>query len=86
MSKNKMMQGMVGCRLRTIEEGEKKTTVKEEEIDYIHHEQIIIADEESKDGRIAQKVWHKKEVDGKKYRRLYDTTNQEWLTDWILCE
>ena len=85
MNKKKMMQGMVGCRLRVMEEGGKTTTIKEEEIDYTHHEQIITAEEESKHGRVAQTVWHNKEVDGKKYRRLYDAANQEWLTDWILC-
>ena len=36
--------------------------------------------------RAAQLIWYYKEVDGKKYRRLYDGTNKVWLTDWILCE
>lgn len=30
-------------------------------------------------------VWKYKEENGKKYMRLYDATNQVWLTDWILC-
>lgn len=31
------------------------------------------------------KVWIYKEVNGKKYMRLYDTQKEKWLTDWILC-
>ena len=33
----------------------------------------------------ATLVWVFKEENGIKYRRLYDTTNGEWLTDWIPC-
>lgn len=86
MDKKKKMQGMVGCRLRAMDGVGNTTTVKEEKTAYTNQDQIITAKEESRDGKIAQTLWHYKEVDGKKYRRLYDATNQEWLTDWILCE
>ncbi|MEI3226789.1 MAG: hypothetical protein V8S39_06920 [Lachnospiraceae bacterium] len=34
----------------------------------------------------ASKVtWVYKQENGKKYKRLYDKTNEVWLTDWILC-
>lgn len=36
--------------------------------------------------RANKHVWYYKEEDGKKYMRLYDATNEIWLTDWILCE
>lgn len=29
-------------------------------------------------------TWYYKEVDGKKYMRLWDETNHRWVTDWIL--
>ncbi len=29
--------------------------------------------------------WRYKMIDGKLYKRLYDTTNKKWLTDWIPC-
>ena len=29
--------------------------------------------------------WYYKTINGKLYRRLYDTTNEKWLTDWIPC-
>lgn len=38
------------------------------------------------DTRATQYQWYYKEVNGKTYRRLYDSTNQKWVTDWILCE
>ncbi len=35
--------------------------------------------------RSSKLTWVYKEENGKRYRRLYDATNKEWLTDWILC-
>ena len=32
----------------------------------------------------ANTVWKIKMVNGKVYKRLWDETNQKWLTDWIL--
>lgn len=29
--------------------------------------------------------WYYKKENGKTYRRLYDATNEVWLTDWIPC-
>lgn len=29
--------------------------------------------------------WVYKKENGKKYARLYDATNERWVTDWILC-
>ena len=42
--------------------------------------------ESEDDTRSARLVWYYKEENGKKYRRLYNATSGEWLTDWILCE
>lgn len=33
----------------------------------------------------TQYRWYYKIENGKKYRRLWDATNEKWLTDWILC-
>ena len=47
----------------------------------------VVSEVKSEDEtRSARLVWYYKEENGKKYRRLYDATNGEWLTDWILCE
>ena len=35
--------------------------------------------------RSTQYMWVYKEMNGKKYRRLWDATHEEWVTDWILC-
>lgn len=86
MNKERMIQGMVGCRLRAMDGSGNTTTVKGEKTVPTNQDQNITAEEESRDGKIAQTVWHDKEVDGKKYRRLYDETSQKWITDWILCE
>ena len=29
--------------------------------------------------------WRYKVINGELYKRLYDTTNEIWLTDWIKC-
>ncbi len=29
--------------------------------------------------------WRYKIINGELYKRLYDTTNKIWLTDWIKC-
>lgn len=34
--------------------------------------------------RAADTVWKIKMINGKVYKRLWDETNQKWLTDWIL--
>lgn len=48
---------------------------------------LAVSETNSQDNsRSAQLVWVVKEENGKKYRRLYDATNEVWLTDWILCE
>lgn len=87
MNKKRMMQGMVvGCLMMVVGGSWNATTVKAEEIAYANQEQIITSEEEVGKERAAQLVWYYKEEDGKAYRRLYDATNQEWLTDWILCE
>ncbi len=33
----------------------------------------------------ANYVWMNKTVNGVKYKRLYDTKTNKWLTDWIRC-
>ena len=48
--------------------------------------QPIIRFEETANVKSSNLVWHYKKQNGKKYRRLYDTSNKKWLTDWILCK
>lgn len=47
---------------------------------------VETAEETNGSAREAQIVWVVKKENGKKYRRLYDATNEKWLTDWILCD
>lgn len=35
--------------------------------------------------RKAQTVWFYKKENGFKFMRLYDATNEVWLTPWLLC-
>lgn len=35
--------------------------------------------------RKAITEWRYKVINGKLYRRLYDTTHEKWLTDWLPC-
>ena len=51
----------------------------------IKHE-IVSTDLKNKQTRTEKLVWYYKEENGKRYMRLYDATNEVWLTDWILCE
>lgn len=41
---------------------------------------------EQSDTMSVKLVWYYKIENGKTYKRLYDASNQVWLTDWILCE
>lgn len=45
----------------------------------------FVLEDNSASARSPKKVWIYKEENGKRYMRLYDATNQVWLTDWILC-
>lgn len=47
---------------------------------------VMSIEDGTADIRATQYQWYYKEVNGKTYRRLYDATNQKWVTDWILCE
>lgn len=47
---------------------------------------MLTIEEGTVNTRATQYEWYYKVVDGKYYRRLYDLTNQKWVTDWILCE
>ncbi len=35
--------------------------------------------------RKAITKWYYKTINGQLYKRLYDTTHEKWLTDWIKC-
>lgn len=53
----------------------------------VEPEAVVTESTDAQNGsRKAQTVWMYKEVDGKRYVRLYDATNEKWLTDWILCD
>lgn len=87
MIKKRMMQGVVaGCVLMAMGGGWSTTTYKAAEMAYSEQMQIITVEVETGNTRESGLVWYFKEENGKKYRRLYDMTNQVWLTDWILCE
>lgn len=39
-----------------------------------------ISQQESKESYCQ---WYYKKIDGKLYRRLYDTSKRTWITDWL---
>lgn len=45
------------------------------------------ADETGSDITVRKAIteWRYKVINGKLYKRLYDTTHEKWLTDWIPC-
>ena len=43
-------------------------------------------DIEENETKVTTTVWKYKKINGKVYRRLYDTKNKKWLTDWILVK
>lgn len=50
----------------------------------------VVAEAAVKDEGVAEPqadrlIWYVKVMDGKRYRRLYNASNQYWVTDWIPC-
>lgn len=87
MSKKKILKGIIAAvaAISIINVGSKKD-VKAEAVLLTDAVKTNIAAEDNSIGvRAAKKVWVYKEENGKRYMRLYDATNQVWLTDWILC-
>ncbi len=81
MSKKKILQGMIAgmAAVSIINVG----SVKDVKADTVPAD--VVAENNSISVRSPKKVWVYKEENGKRYMRLYDATNQVWLTDWILC-
>ncbi len=81
MSKKKILQGMIAgmAAVSIINVG----SVKDVKADTVPTD--VVAENNSISVRSPKKVWVYKEENGKRYMRLYDATNQVWLTDWILC-
>lgn len=48
-------------------------------------ESVSVAAETQIEPRADVMVWRYKAVDGKIYRRLYNSTKQEWAGEWELC-
>lgn len=86
MIKKGMVRGLVlGCMLSMAASFGGGAEVKAESASADEYVLSELAEDE-KNNRAAQLVWYYKVENGNKYRRLYDSTNEVWLTDWILCE
>lgn len=86
MSKRRIVKAIiVGCVITTVGGYWKVTEIKANESNSVDLVQIAIEENGEVTPKANQLVWYYKEENGKKYRRLYDATDQKWLTDWILC-
>ena len=88
MSKNKKIRGFLMGGVIFLMGGVLYTPIIQvEAVDQFGmYVQCSTEESEAVSTRAAQLVWYYKVEGGKKYRRLYDATNQKWLTEWILCE
>lgn len=84
MSRKKILQGIIAgmVAVSIINAGCIKD-VKAETAEVVNTK--VVTEDNSVSVRSSKKVWVYKEENGKRYMRLYDATNQVWLTDWIVC-
>ncbi|MDE7309628.1 MAG: hypothetical protein K2N61_13395 [Lachnospiraceae bacterium] len=84
MSRKKILQGIIAgmAAVSIINAGYIKD-VKAETAEVVNTK--VVTEDNSVSARSSKKVWVYKEENGKRYMRLYDATNQVWLTDWIVC-
>lgn len=87
MSKKKILQGIIAgmAAISIINIGCRKDVKAETVLLEDTVKMNVVEEDTSAIARKPKKVWIYKEENGKRYMRLYDATNQVWLTDWILC-
>lgn len=84
MSRKKILQGIIaGMAAVSIINAGCIKDVKAETAEVVNTK--VVTEDNSVSVRSSKKVWVYKEETGKRYMRLYDATNQVWLTDWIVC-
>ncbi len=84
MSRKKILQGIIaGIATVSIINAGCIKDVKAETAEVVNTK--VVTEDNSVSVRSSKKVWVYKEENGKRYMRLYDATNQVWLTDWIVC-
>ena len=84
MSRKKILQGIIaGMAAVSIINAGCIKDVKAETAEVVNTK--VVTEDNSVNVRSSKKVWVYKEENGKRYMRLYDATNQVWLTDWIVC-
>ncbi len=84
MSRKKILQGIIaGMAAVSIINAGCIKDVKTETAEVVNTK--VVTEDNSVSVRSSKKVWVYKEENGKRYMRLYDATNQVWLTDWIVC-
>ncbi|MCI8717590.1 MAG: hypothetical protein K1W19_12075 [Lachnospiraceae bacterium] len=84
MSRKKILQGIIaGMAAVSIINAGCIKDVKAETAEVVNTK--VVTEDNSVSVRSSKKVWVYKEENGKRYMRLYDATNQVWLTDWIVC-
>lgn len=60
-------------------------TVPGQSMEFNVQQTQVVAESQFSERTVNYK-WIYKTVDGKVYKRLWDTANEKWLSDWILCE
>lgn len=84
MSRKKILQGIIaGMAAVSIINAGCIKDVKAETAEVVNTK--VVTEDNSVSVRSSKKVWVYKEENGKRHMRLYDATNQVWLTDWIVC-
>lgn len=87
MMKRGIWKGLVvGCLATMLFAGSAAVPAEAAE-GYVIPDEVIAEQVVPGDAEVNANItrWYYKTVNGKRYRRLYDETDQEWLTDWILC-
>lgn len=85
MSKKRVLQKIAGSMLlASIVVGGYMGTAYAEAPDVSNGESAVFSYETpGNNSREAQLVWISKEVNGLKFIRLYDATNEKWVGPWI---
>lgn len=87
MRKSRLIRGLLlGCIAMLLEGNVVAISANASTMTTIVCAEEVTIESIGDNSRAAQLIWYYKEENGKKYRRLYDGTNEVWLTDWILCE
>ncbi len=81
MKRNWKAKALVGMAALTLVGGLQMASVSAPAV----AAQAAVKEDEVSEPQADRLIWCVREVDGKRYRRLYNASNGYWVTDWILC-